>query len=94
MALKCILEQGTCINEWVKCLYKVRDPKITHRIDQKLLLSSLPETDAHPRLLRRADVVAEDLDRVDEAELLSLELLHKECLGPNSTERNLALVVA
>ena len=39
-----------------------RAPKITHRITQNFLLSSLPETDADPRLLRRADVVAEDLD--------------------------------
>ena len=43
-------------------------------------MSSLPETDAHPRLLGRADVVAEDLDGVDEAELLALELFHEEGL--------------
>ena len=58
----------------------LRAPKITHRIAQKVLRSSLPETDADPRLLRRPDVVAEDLDGVDEAELLALELLHDERL--------------
>ena len=40
-----------------------------------------PETDADPSLLRRAGLVAEDLDRVDEAELLALELLDEEGLG-------------
>ena len=44
------------------------------------MLNCPPETDADPRLLGGACVVAEDLDRVDEAELLALELLDEEGL--------------
>ena len=44
------------------------------------MLNFPPETDAYPRLLGGACVVAEDLDGVDEAELLALELLDEEGL--------------
>ena len=44
------------------------------------MLNFPPETDADPCLLGGACVVAEDLDRVDEAELLALELLDEEGL--------------